>query len=314
MNMKHIRGTLLMLVLAVPGGALAVSEAETNHPASAAQMLDIGDVVADGVSTTGAIVEGAIGALSGTAVLDLDFYTFEGKAGDVVTIDIDRGWDGLRRVDSIIGLFGPGPSYPLLMRNDDWNPTDPGSVRFSSTTASLVTRDSRIESFRLPADGTYTVGVSAYPRNWLAGAVVTSNTLGSNANGDYTLVISGVTPSTLQISIDIKPGSGDLAPINPKSKGKVPVALLGARDFSVDEVDTRTLTFGHSGDESSLFKCGTPSDLNGDLFPDMVCHFENDVAHWDSSDEQGILRGRLTSGKKFEGRGWLKVVPVKAEQ
>lgn len=309
MNTKQV----LALLMFVPGLAMAASEVEPNHPASSAQALDIGDVVADGVSTTGAIVEGAIGVVSGTAVLDLDFYTFEGKAGDVVTIDVDRGWDGLRRVDTTIGLFGPAPGYPILMRNDDWNPADPGSARFSTTTASLVTRDSRIESFRLPADGTYTVGVSAYPRNWLTGAVVSSSTLGSYPNGDYTLVISGVTPSTLQISIDIKPGNGDLAPINPKSKGKVPVALLGANDFSVDEVDTRTLTFGHSGDERSLFKCNTPGDLNGDLFPDMVCHFENDVAHWDSSDEQGILRGRLTTGKKFEGRGWLKIVPVKAE-
>jgi hypothetical protein len=311
MNMKQTCGTLLALLLMVAGPALAVSESERNEPAASAQSLDIDDIVADGVATTGAVVDGVIGVNSGAAVLDLDFYSFEGKAGDVVTIDIDRGWDGLTRVDTMIGLFGPGPSYALLMRNDDWNPTDPGSARFSTTGTSLVTRDSRIQSFRLPVDGVYTVGVSAYPRNWLAGALVSSNTVGMN--GDYTLIVSGVTPSVMQISIEIKPGSGEIAPINPKSKGKVPVALLGSSDFNVDDADTASLTFGHSGNESSLSKCGVPGDINGDLFPDLVCHFENQTAHFDSSDEEGILRGRLSDGKKFEGRGWLKVVPVKAE-
>lgn len=313
MNTNKTRGTLLALMTIMPGLAMAASEAEPNHPAPSAQVLDIGEIVVDGVPTTGAVAEGVIGASSGPAVLDLDFYSFEGKAGDVVTIDIDRGWDGLSRVDTIIGLFAPGPSYPLLTRNDDWSPADPGSVRFrTDIPTALTTRDSRIENFRLPVDGVYTVGVSAYPRNWLNGAVVNSNTLG--LNGDYTLIVSGVSLSTQQISIEIKPGSGDVAPINPKARGKVPVALLGAADFVVDEVDPRSLTFGHSGNENSLAKCGTPADANGDLFPDLVCHFENQDAKFDSSDETGILKGRLHNGKKFEGRGWLKVVPVKNEQ
>lgn len=312
MNKLKSRSALLLAMLALPGLAQAVSESEPNQPAASGQPLQIDEIVHDGVPTTGASIDAVIGAGSGPAVLDLDFYVFDGKAGDIVTIDIDRGWDGLSRVDTIIGLFGPGPSYPLLMRNDDWSPTDPGSARFSSTGTSLVTRDSRITNFRLPVDGVYTVGVSAYPRNWLAGAVVNSNTLGMN--GDYTLVVSGVSLSIQQISIEIKPGSGDVAPINPKAKGKVPVALMGSRDFDVHDVDTASLTFGHTGNENSLSKCGTPGDINGDLFPDMVCHFENQDAKFDSSDEEGLLRGRKHGGNKFEGRGWLKVVPVKSEQ
>ena len=309
MSTMHIRNMLLALLLALPGLAHAAPEVESNHPVAAAQALEIGDIIVDGVATTGASVDGVVGARSGAATLDLDFYTFAGSEGDVVTLDIDRGWDGARRVDTIIAIFGPAPAYTMLSTNDD-STVDPGSVATSTTSG--TTRDSRIVNFRLPADGQYTVGVSGFPRRWTHGGTVTSSTLGMNANGDYTLVVSGVTPSVMQISIEIKPGSGQVAPINPKARGKVPVALLGSGEFSVEDVDTDTLKFGHSGTEASLSKCGTPSDLNGDAFPDLVCHFDNQAAEFVSSDEEAILRGALDNGRKFEGRGWLKVVPVKA--
>ena len=310
MRTMHTRSTLLALLLAIPGLGLAATEEESNHPATAAQMLEIEDITVDGVATTGAIVDGVIGVNTGAAVLDLDYFAFEGTEGDVVTLDVDKGWDGARRVDTIIAIFGPAPAYTMLNTNDD-SPVDPGSVPSSATSAN--TRDSRILNFRLPATGTYTVGVSAFPRRWANGGGVTANTLGTNANGDYTLIVAGVTPAVQQISIEVKPGSGDVAPINPRSRGKVPVALLGSADFSVEDVDSDTLRFGHSGTEASLSKCGTPSDVNGDLYPDMVCHFENQMAQFVATDEEAILRGKLESGRKFEGRGWLKVVPVKAE-
>jgi hypothetical protein len=206
----------------------------------------------------------------------------------------------------IIAVFGAAPGYPLLRMNDDGGaPLDAGSISGF---------DSRIVNFRLPADGSYTVGVSSYPRRFVNGGGTSSNSLGANANGDYTLVISGVSVSVLQINIEIKPGSGDVAPINPKSRGKIPVALLGSGDFAVDDVDTSTLTFGHTGNESSLAKCGPKSDVNGDLWPDMVCHFNNQAAAFAPSDDEAILRGELEDGREFEGRGWLKVVPVKAQR
>lgn len=289
--------------LALPGIAQAVSETEANHPVGLAQPLAI--QAEAGLTTGGAAIDAVIGNNSGPAVLDLDFFTFNGQAGDVVTVDIDGGMGGTRSVDTILAVFGPAPAYALLRTNDDAGyPLDPGSTH---------PYDSRIDNFRLPASGTYTVGVSSYPRRFANGGTVSSSSLGSNANGDYTLLVSGVSVPVLQISIDIKPGSGDVAPINPKARGKVPVALLGASDFVAGEVDTDTLTFGHSGNEPSLSRCGEPEDVNGDAFPDLVCHFENQAAAWAPSDDEAILKGKLESGRLFEGRGWLKVVPVKAQ-
>lgn len=289
--------------LALPGIAQAASESEANHPVGMAQPLAI--QAEAGLATGGAAIDAVIGNNTGPAVLDLDFFTFSGQEGDVVTVDIDGGMGGKRNVDTILAVFGPAPGYALLRTNDDAGyPLDPGSTH---------PYDSRIVNFKLPSNGTYTVGVSSYPRRWVNGGTVSSSSLGTNANGDYTLLVSGVSVPVLQISIDIKPGSGDVAPINPKSRGKVPVALLGASDFLVGDVDADTLTFGHSGNEPSFVRCGEPEDVNGDAFPDLVCHFENQAAAWAPSDDEAILKGELEDGRKFEGRGWLKVVPVKAQ-
>jgi hypothetical protein len=304
MSTMHIRSTLLALLLATPGLAQAVPEVEANHPIAVGQTIAI--TAESGQTTGGATIDGVVGALSGGAVQDLDYFVFSGQEGDVVTLDIDMGMGGLRSVDTIIAVFGAAPGYPLLRMNDDGGaPPDAGSISGF---------DSRIVNFRLPADGAYTVGVSSFPRRFVAGGGTSTSNLGANPNGDYTLLISGVSASMLlQINIDIKPGSGSVAPINPKARGRIPVALLGASDFSVEDVDTGSLTFGHFGNEASLAKCGNPGDVNGDTFPDLVCHFENQTAKFDSSDEEAILRGELDDGRQFEGRGWLKVVPVKAQ-
>ena len=44
-------------------------------------------------------------------------------------------------------------------------------------------------------------------------------------------------------------------------------------------MNTGSLTFGHSGDEKSLAFCDPGGqDVNGDGLPDLVCHFDNQLA------------------------------------
>jgi hypothetical protein len=287
-------------VFSASGIALAADEIEPNHPISAANHLSItGDAR---VTKGGATVKGVIGNLTGPAVLDVDFFSFHGQEGDVVTIDIDGGWGGARNVDTILTVFGPGPTYRKLRENDD-APLDPGST---------ANYDSRITNFRLPASGTYTVGVTAYPNQLKDGGTYTSTVL--DTNGDYSLVISGVTLSVLQVNIEIKPGSGDRAPVNPRSKGNIPVALLSSGEFNALEVNMKSLSFGATGDEKSLTRCGKDGeDVNSDGRLDLVCHFENQLTNFAPGDLEGIVKGTTGDGRAFEGRGLLRVVPAKRE-
>lgn len=276
----------------------SLSEFESNHPIDSAQRVDIAN---------GSIAINAfLGPANGTSARDdLDFYTFYGQEGDVVTLDIDDGYGDPTggSVDTYIAVFGTGPGFPLLRTNDDAPATDPGSYS---------RWDALIKDFRVPATGYYIVGVTNSGRSFMqpgGGGVYYPNTV---QNGDYTLIISGVSSALLHINIDVKPGSDEVAPINLKSKGRIPVALLSSSEF--DATKASSLTFGSTGDESSFSHCGEAQDVNGDSLLDLVCHFYNSATGFKRGDLEGIMRGISGDGRAFEGRGPLKVKPEKRKQ
>lgn len=293
--------TLLALALAALGAtgtARAVDEVEQNNPIQSAQQVTVGS----GGSVT---VNGVIGNLSGAVVLDVDFYSFHGQEGDVIMADID----GTSGADTILTLFGPGPTYTVLLRNDN-NTLDEGSA---------TERDARIDAsinppFRLPVTGIYTVAVSTFPVNLThGGTLLRTNPM---TNGAYALIVSGVTPLMQYINIEVKPGSGDFAPLNPKAKGTIPVALLSNKDFNAldVEVNEKALTFGRTGEEYSLKRCAKEGeDVNGDGYPDLVCHFDNQIANFRRGDLGAVLKGKTKSAKPFQGHGDLKTVVEKRD-
>lgn len=112
----------------------------------------------------------------------------------------------------------------------------------------------------------------------------------------------------------MKPGNDKRSPLNPRAKGVVPVAILSGKDFNAMDVDTASLTFGHSGDEFSLERCNKfGRDANHDGKKDLVCHFSNRAAGFVKGDLEAVLKGKLNTGTLIEGRGLLKVVPEKAD-
>ena len=274
--------------------AVDAQEQEANHPIPMAQFITPGMQEYE--------VAAVIGNLSGPVVDDVDFYKFYGQDGDVVTFDIDGGYRaGERSVDTEMAVFSDGPSFTKLRSNDDGGVMDPGSAS---------SWDPRIVNFKLPATGVYYVAVGHSNKRFVSGGNVYGTT---GANGDYMLVISGVTggPEVLHINIDVKPGVENVSPLNPKAKGRVPVALLSAKDFDPADVDTSSLTFGHDGDEESLVKCNKGSaDFNKDGKKELICHFDNPTAGFHATDEEGVLKGKLKDGTMIEGHGLLKVVPV----
>jgi hypothetical protein len=90
----------------------------------------------------------------------------------------------------------------------------------------------------------------------------------------------------LSVAIDIKPG-GCPNPLNVKSKGVLPLAILGKEDFDVFWVDVATVTLqgvapihgkGHYEDVSapvagSVEECDC-NEADPDGFPDLVLHFD----------------------------------------
>jgi len=79
----------------------------------------------------------------------------------------------------------------------------------------------------------------------------------------------------IEVPVDIKPQSC-LNPLNVKSKGVLPVSILGTEDFDVTTVDIATLALnGVSPVRSALEDVATPdcTELGGDGFTDLTLKF-----------------------------------------
>jgi hypothetical protein len=123
-------------------------------------------------------------------------------------------------------------------------------------------------------------------------------------------------PIAESIPLDIKPGS-DTTPINLKSKGKLPVAILSTDEFDATQVDAETLLFG---DPLLIADGKTPvspirwgfEDVNDDDLLDLTLKFSmrdilgNDVM--DPMTTQGYLAGQTFDGMEIAGREMVTIV------
>jgi hypothetical protein len=113
---------------------------------------------------------------------------------------------------------------------------------------------------------------------------------------------------TITVIINIKPGEGP-APINTKSKGTIPVAVLSSATFDAfAQVDQTSLTFGRAGSEKSLAFCSGPQDVNGDGLLDLVCHFDTPSTQFQAGDSKGNLKGKTLGGNTIMGTDSVVIV------
>ena len=268
--------------------AAGIPEVEPNHPITAPQRL----------SATGDTAR--VDAYLGNAANDVDFFRIYAQSGDVLRIDIDGGIGGAKSTNLLMLILDQ--DLKVIRYSEDADSLDEGSIS---------TKDPRIDDFVAPKTGFYYVGVTNWPRWIRSGGEVEMPAL--VLPGDYSLEVSGMSSPVRQVPIEVKPGNDDWAPINPKSRGKTPVALLSTVDFNAMLVDQSSLTFGATGTEDSLSHCNKQGrDVNADGRPDLVCHFNTEKMGFVRGDTEGKLRGRLMTTKgEIEGRGFLKVVPEK---
>lgn len=119
----------------------------------------------------------------------------------------------------------------------------------------------------------------------------------STSDSDLLLTRYSVWPVT-PVKIDILPDSS-----------KNEVAILSSDTFKAPtDVNLYSLTFGRTGQEASWTGC-TVKDVDQNGSADLLCSFDTQWKPWKemitifkSGDEEGILRGQLTSGARFEGR------------
>ena len=286
-----------LVAFAMTSNAYASAEVEPNNSFTTAQELS---------GSSSHSIQAMMGNVGDTRHGDLDYFKFQAKAGDVLDLDIDNGFGDTGNLNTIVAIFDA--SARLLRMNSYASSIDSGSIS---------TIDARIDKFVVPTTGTYTVAVSNVPRYFTnGGGIMTFFGSTTTSVSDYTLNISGITAAsrTKQINIEVKPGNDKLSPLNPRSKGVIPVAIMGSASFDVSSIKQSSLSFGASGNEKSLSKCQpVRRDINKDGHADQLCHFSNRRANFQSGAIEGILKGKTSNGVNFEGRALLKVVPSKRQ-
>jgi Tol biopolymer transport system component len=111
-----------------------------------------------------------------------------------------------------------------------------------------------------------------------------------------------------RVLIDIKPGSVS-NPVNPFSRGVVPVALLGSEQFDIADVDRSSLAFGPDRASPVNKAGGKPQDVNGDGLADLLIHFRVQQTGISLGDTEACLIGETVAGIPFEGCDAITTMP-----
>ena len=128
----------------------------------------------------------------------------------------------------------------------------------------------------------------------------------ADANGDGTIsqVDQPLLFPWISEGIDIKPGETP-SPINLKSKGVIPVAILSSATFDATTVMPSSVRFGPNG--ASAFR-NSIQDINGDGLPDLVLQFPVQQTGIQSGNTQACLTSTTTLGLAILGCDDIKIV------
>lgn len=114
--------------------------------------------------------------------------------------------------------------------------------------------------------------------------------------------IDGLAVRLIRVAIDIKPGSFPNS-VNPRSNGKIPVAILTTASFDASTVDPTTVAFGPNGAAPVHFAL---EDVDGDGDIDMILHFNTQDTGIACGDTTASLTGQTFSGAAIEGADSIK--------
>lgn len=144
--------------------------------------------------------------------------------------------------------------------------------------------------------------IVAQPDGKVVAAGATSD---SGSGGDFALARYLGAPTTITVSVDVKPESTDnVVPL--QAGGVVSVAILTTDSFDATTVDPASVCFGDAEDPSARaciekHHTGHLEDVNGDGQTDLLLHYNVAQTGIDPGDTQACLTGRTYAGVAIEG-------------
>jgi hypothetical protein len=226
----------------------------------------------------------------------------------------------LTLVNTIVAGQWAGGNCMGLISDGGYNLDDGTTCGFSAANHSLSSVDPLLDPAGLKDNGGPTQTIALQPGSPAIDAIpVGVNGCGTTITSDQRGVSRPqgagcdigafeLAQQTVTVKIDIKPGDFPNV-IDLGSKGKIPVAVLSTSDFNAPkQVDTASLKFGRSGNESSLASCSPPQDVNKDGLLDVLCHFSAQKTGFQLGDTQGVLTGKTVGGIPIRGTDSVVIV------
>jgi hypothetical protein len=147
-----------------------------------------------------------------------------------------------------------------------------------------------------------TIGIQNAGKN--DGLTVVHND-GSYAHTGLAILFSPPSPG---MTIDIKPDSYN-NPVNLRSNGVIPVAILTTAVFDATQVDASTIAFGPGG-ASIAHKKPHVEDVDDDGDMDLLVHFWTQETGLSSMDTEACLSAELLDGTPVQACDSINIVPM----
>jgi hypothetical protein len=343
MNMPNLKRTVNGLLAGLFGSLLCLSstaraqlvESEPNDTAQNAQLLCF--------AGAGVTITAAIG--SGATTSDLDIFAFDAESGDAPSLQVtsDGSWNPLM-------VFYDETGHVLNQSDDVYVPaysTDP-AIGHSALSASgryfvavaaspnyLGDNFAPFNPGTSATGGTYTLtisGVSTTTTTGIDGETASDGSCNPVTQSEPEPLPPAeepvvTQPSTTSISMEVlhwRDKDPEISKLWQERMERatrqmivrhgvhpVPVVMFTSASFDATDVDPKSLTFGRTGEEDSLFRCSRRGrDVNKDGKKDMVCFFDTFKAGFEVGDVQAHLNGETRQGEAFTSSASLKAYKV----
>jgi len=149
--------------------------------------------------------------------------------------------------------------------------------------------------------GSFQYGFQCTPNGSADGATLLDNFVLSELTPEAAAKAHVLIPPR-KVDILIRPGCSNKA-IAAGAKGVVIVALLGAKDLDVNEVETDSLNFHRAKAVQWTIR-----DVNGDGIPDLLAEFRTEDVFLSMHSKTGVLRGWMRDSQSFFGSDAVVIV------